>query len=77
MTEAGRKALLELREVATGDSDPLQLSLPWGGRSPRSLTKAYAMFSLTPEASRPDEFFDDRVLEDQYRRFLDSSEEGK
>ena len=40
MTEAGRARLDELRCL---DPDP---NKPWGGRSPRVLTRSYKMFKL-------------------------------
>jgi len=68
MTSEGRRALDELRQA---DEDPRQLSLPWGGRSPRCLTKAYARFSLPARAATLDEFFDEDIIDEQHRRFLE------
>jgi len=62
MTPEGRAALDELRQEAGLDE-----SLPWGGRSPRALTRAHKIYILRHEASPPEE---DAMLEDQYRRFL-------
>ena len=66
MTAAGRKVLDDQRQL-----NP-QHHLPWGGRSPRELTRAHAMFSLAPKATTLDEVavWDDAVIEGQYRRFL-------
>ena len=66
MTPAGRKLLDELRQA---EADPLQLSLPWGGRSPRVLTRSYQRFTLEAQDDDANGFFDDEVLDDQYRRF--------
>ncbi len=62
ITRAGTAALDELRQEAGLDE-----SLPWGGRSPRVLTKAYQRFTLRREAAPLDEEAD---LDEQYRRFL-------
>jgi len=69
MTEAGRRKLYEQQEL---ELDP---SLPWGGRSPRSLTEAYQRFSLRQETTTVDEFFvwDEEVVNEQYRRFIAGS----
>ena len=66
ITSAGRKALDALRL-----SQGLDESLPWGGRSPRVLTKAHERFRLSPRdaASKAE---DDEV-DEQYRRFLHGS----
>ncbi len=64
LTAAGRAALDALRQ-----EQGLDEKLPWGGRSPRVLTKAYQRFTLEPEASSPDELCDE-MLDEQYRRFL-------
>ncbi len=66
MTAAGRKALDELRQ-----SEGLDASLPWGGRSPRCLTRAYERFSLEPLGDDANEFFNEGVLDEQYERFRD------
>ena len=47
--------------------------LPWGGRSPRHLTEAYQRFSFRLEAATLDEFFDEDVVDEQYRRFQNGS----
>ncbi len=62
ITRAGTAALDELRQEAGLDE-----SLPWGGRSPRVLTKAYQRFTLRREAAPLDE---EAGLDEQYRRFL-------
>ncbi len=67
MTDAGREELDRLR-VEDPRSD--QLELPWGGRSPRVLTRAYERFTLRRQASPLDE---DSMLDEQYRRFLNGS----
>ena len=71
MTREGRAVLDELR--VRGGLDP---RLPWGGRSPRVLTRAYAQFILRREVAPLDEFFDEEVLDEQYRRFLGNEGEG-
>jgi hypothetical protein len=63
MTPEGRARLDELRQEASDNS------LPWGGRSPRVLTKAYERFTLRREAAPLDE---DAMLDEQYQRFLQS-----
>ena len=63
MTPEGRARLDELRQEAPDNS------LPWGGRSPRVLTKAYERFTLRREAAPLDE---DAMLDEQYQRFLQS-----
>ena len=72
MTRAGR-SLLDAMRV----EDPRQLELPWGGRSPRDLTRAARMFRFSNEATPLDEV--DALIDEQYRRFLGScpgEEEG-
>jgi len=78
MTQAGRE-WLDRERVA--DPDPAQIELPWGGRSPRVLTKAYQRFTLTARGDAADLDLDD-LIEEQYRRFLqdgtrDGTEEGR
>ncbi len=68
MTLAGRMALDELRR--SGEVDP---RLPWGGRSPRALTKAHERFRLESRGDDADPDFDDAVLDEQYQRFLHGS----
>ena len=58
MTREGRAVFDELR-IRQG----LDPRLPWGGRSPRSLTKAYARFSLRHEALPLDEVCEDSLME--------------
>ena len=50
-----------------------QIELPWGGRSPRVLTIAYKRFRLEQRATTQAEF-DEEILDEQYRRFLNSSD---
>ncbi len=64
MTPEGRRALDKLRL-----NQGLQHELPWGGRSPRALTKAYERFTLRQEALPLDELGDEEI-DEQYRRFL-------
>jgi len=63
LTETGRAVLDALRIKQGLDSD-----LPWGGRSPRVLTKAYQRFNLRCETAPSDEF-DDEIVDERYRRF--------
>ena len=71
MTEAGRRQLDMFRQ-----EQGLDESLPWGGRSPRSLTRVAmgltragegVSFTLLGDDAYLD--FDEEVLNDQYRRF--------
>ena len=48
----------------------LDKSLPWGGRSPRLLTQAHIRFSLSQEAATLEEKGDDQFLDEQCRRHL-------
>ena len=64
LTPEGRARLDELRQEAPDNS------LPWAGRSPRVLTKAYERFTLRRDASPLDE---DAVIDEQYQRFLSPS----
>ena len=68
ITLEGRQLLDQLRRDAGLDS-----SLPWGGRSPRVLTRGHNLFSLRREAAPLDE---DGRLDEQYRRFLQQEEES-
>ncbi len=63
LTPAGRARLDELR-VSQG----LDPSLPWGGRSPRVLTRAYERFTLRGETAPSGE--EDALIDEQYRRFI-------
>ncbi len=63
MTREGRAVLDELRRRGGLDEN-----LPWGGRSPRVLTKAYERFTLRREDAELSD--GDRLLEEQYQRFL-------
>ncbi len=53
--------------TATADSDQLELALfptePWGGRSPRVLTKGWKPLYLRPEPPGHEVFFDREQLE--------------
>jgi len=68
MTDAGRAALDKLRLEKPAEE------LPWGGRSPRVLTRAYERFILRREAAPLDEEWPpDSVIEEQNRRFFHGS----
>ncbi len=69
LTRAGVVALKELRKVSQSPGSGVQLELPWGGRSPRTLTQAFQRFSLQHEAARLEEL-DDEIIEEQCRRHL-------
>ncbi len=66
MTPAGRARLDALRQEAVGSI----CNLPWGGRSPRVLTRAYEKFTLRREDAEMSA--EERHVEEQYRRFLQS-----
>ena len=71
MTPAGRIALDVLRRLDVSEENS---ELPWGGRSPRVLTRAYQKFILEPlgdDAGQDLGELDDVMLDEQYRRFLD------
>ena len=68
MTRRGMWKLDELRKRAP---DPRQLRLPWGGRSPRALTKAFQKFTLPQRGGDATPIFDEETLDEQYRRFLE------
>jgi len=70
MTDAGRAWLDAKRVADSTDPRQLELNLPWGGRSPRVLTRAYERFTLRREALPLDE---DAATDEQYRRFLSGS----
>jgi len=72
MTAAGRIALdgLRLLKARLGDS-----SLPWGGRSSRVLTRAHKRFRLELCSDDADPDFDEELVDEQYRRFLDEERE--
>jgi len=63
-----RKGMIELARLREKDLDP---SLPWGGRSPRTLTRAWEKFTFRPATTElnPDAW-DEEVIEEQYRRHL-------
>ena len=69
MTKAGRRILEEMRVHGS------QLELPWGGRSPRTLTRAFELFSLSQERTTVNEEaeFDDALIDEQCRRHLHGS----
>jgi len=65
MTPAGLEALDQLRlEQHLPDSD----QLPWGGRSPRVLTRAWNRFRFVRETATLDEWPEESTLEEQSRR---------
>jgi len=64
LTLAGRIALDELRRLQGLDE-----SLPWGGRSPRALTRAHERFRLRLSRDDADLDSDDRRIDEQYLRF--------
>ena len=71
MTPQGRAMLDGLRLEQGLDPD-----LPWGGRSPRVLTRAYKEFSLRHETSSVGEEPSrdgDQLIDEQYRRFIHGS----
>jgi len=68
LTRAGQRKLDELR---VEDTDPKK---PWGGRSPRVLTRAHERFILRHEAAPLDEGFgDEKLIEEQCRRHFHGS----
>ncbi len=67
MSLKGRQALEAYRKA----EELGQLSLPWGGRSPRDLTKAAISFSLRREEATLVE--EDAKIDEQYRRFSHGS----
>ncbi len=68
MTSKGLAVLDKLR-LKQG----LQLELPWGGRSPRVLTRAWERFRFVRETATLDEWPCEDVVEEQYRRFQNGS----
>jgi len=66
MTPEGRAVLDKLR-VSQG----LDPSLPWGGRSPRELTRVALGVNLKPLGDDATDFSpeEDARIEEQYRRF--------
>jgi len=66
ITAAGR-ALLDKLRIRQG----LDSKLPWGGRSPRGLTRAALERKLRLEAAPLDEA--DARIDEQYRRFTHGS----
>ncbi len=69
MTDAGRRKLDEMRQAKP---DPRQLKLPWGGRSPRALTRAANDPRFRLETSSIDEV-GDRLIDEQCRRHFHGS----
>ncbi len=69
MTPEGRAVLDALRQEV-----PVKY-LPWGGRSPRVLTKAYQRFTLRDATATIEEIgdWDEELIEEQNRRFLNGS----
>ncbi len=63
MTEEGRLFLDKCR--LDSGLDP---TLPWGGRSPRVLTRAHERFRLKPSGDAATDFGDDRFIDEQCRR---------
>ncbi len=72
MTGRGRAFLDRLRKK---DPSPEQRELPWGGRSPRALTRAFNLFRLGHETTTVNEVVDpdDAKIDEQYRRFIHGS----
>ncbi len=67
LTPEGRAALDELR-IKQG----LDPELPWGGRSPRELTRAAKLFKLWREAATLDEVCEgDSLIDEQFERWRD------
>ena len=73
MTRAGRQLFLKLRDEQ-GVLLPEDPTVPWGGRSPRSLTDAFIRFSLPQEtANREVDDWGDEYLDEQCRRHFNGS----
>ncbi len=70
ITPAGRRILDFLRRV---DPTPEQLELPWGGRSPRELTRAAQAFNFQSLDDDATASADDLMLDEQCRRHLHGS----
>jgi len=70
MSPRGRAVLDELRVKQGLDS-----KLPWGGRSPRVLTRAYKRFILEPRGDDAN-LGEDAMIDEQYRRFLYDTDES-
>ena len=69
MTPKGHQLLDELR-IEQG----LDPSLPWGGRSPRCLTRGHELRILSDDAAPLDEFLgDEELIEEQCRRHFHGS----
>ncbi len=67
LTQRGRQQLDELRQAQGLDE-----SVPWGGRSPRSLTQAAMKFRLSPAATALNRLTDEE-LDEQSRRHLNGT----
>ena len=65
MTPEGRALLDALRQEAGLDS-----SLPWGGRSPRVLTRGHKSFILESRDDDATALSEEELTDEQYRRFL-------
>ena len=63
ITLAGRRRLEAFRKA----EEIGQLELPWGGKSPRDLTRSAIAFRFRLEAATLDE--EDAKIDEQYRRF--------
>ncbi len=62
VTAEGRRRLDALRLLDPSSEEP------WGGRSPRVLTRGYELFSLSHEETTFETVWDDTVLDQQCRR---------
>ncbi len=67
MTEAGRLALDGYRQLEL-DGQEQDSRVPWGGRSPRALTKAHEQFRLRPRGEDAHPSPEDIHLDEQSRR---------
>ncbi len=67
ITSYGRKMLEFLRVLEAGPREP------WGGRSPRSLTRGSQIDIFESQDDDVKAIFDDQVVEDQERRFFNGS----
>ncbi len=68
MTAAGRLALDGYRQLELELIDEVDRRVPWGGRSPRVLTKAHQTFRLQPRGEDADPGPDDSFIDEQSRR---------
>ena len=67
LTVAGRRRLEDYRKA----EELGQLSLPWGGQSPRDLTKIAMLLNSRREAATLSE--EDARIDEMYRRFTHGS----